>query len=173
MPILGVIFGFAFLFVVTLVALNLRFRRRLLEHTERMAAMEKGLAFPDAGFFGQAPSPWDPRMYMLRGMIWSLAGVGMMIALAGISLTVHRTPSAEERVYQWQRLRGMGATEQQMRQADDDMAERGRIPLAFCLVGLVPLGVGVAYLMFSTYSTMEWKGHDTAARDMPAMPLRK
>src|SRR5215472_10778407 len=74
--------------VLCIVALALFFRHRTqqLEHQERMAALEKGTVLPPR----QEPKPWSPRVYLLRGLIWTLAGGALTVALLGAALSDHR-----------------------------------------------------------------------------------
>jgi len=44
--------------------------------------------------------PWSPRVYLLRGLIWSLAGVALAICLFGISSTSQRRESYESKAYE-------------------------------------------------------------------------
>ena len=74
------------LLVIVLAALFLRHRKQVLMHEERLAALEKGAQIP----LGPEPAPWSPRLYLLRGLIWSFSGVGLIIALAGISAATLR-----------------------------------------------------------------------------------
>src|ERR1039457_5601018 len=78
-------------FVVVVMVLYLRHRNLQMLHQERMAALEKGVPVPVA----RALAPWSPRVYLLRGLIWSSTGLAIMICLLGLAVTSHRPASAE------------------------------------------------------------------------------
>jgi hypothetical protein len=58
-------------------ALYMRFRRRELQHKERMAAIEKGVTLPDL-----TDVETGPRIYLLRGLIWLLSGIALSVFLS-------------------------------------------------------------------------------------------
>jgi hypothetical protein len=62
-------------------------RRKIYElhHKERLAAIEKGVELPPlpVELIGAAPKG-RPR-YLLRGLVWLFAGLGILIALAGVT----------------------------------------------------------------------------------------
>ena len=124
--------GLAFLTVLMI----LRHRLAVLRHQERLQVIERGGVLP-------------PRTYLLRGMMWLYTGIAIAIMLGAISVSASRPPSMSSKVWQVKNLRDNGATEQQiqqyMREADN---ERDGLPLGAATVGLIPIGVGVAYLMF-------------------------
>jgi hypothetical protein len=97
----------------TAFCVYLRHRRAVLRHTERMAALEKGVALPDLEDPSQA-SPWTPRAYLLRGMLWLFSGAAMALMVMSFSLTFHQD----------------------------------RPPIGAASIGLIPMGVGLAYLIF-------------------------
>ena len=68
-------------------SLNLRYRIRKLQHRERMAALERGVDLPSLKTSDQ---PWNPGLYLLRGMIWFFAGIGLAIFLLGLSYTTRK-----------------------------------------------------------------------------------
>src|SRR5215813_2007798 len=74
-------------------ALYLRFRRRELQHKERMAAIEKGVALPDL-----TDIEAGPRIYLLRGMIWLLSGIALSVCILGMSAAMRFPKSIEQRV---------------------------------------------------------------------------
>jgi hypothetical protein len=124
-------------------ALYLRFRRRELQHKERMAAIEKGVALPDL-----TDIEAGPRIYLLRGMIWLLSGLALSVFLVVLSATVQFPKSAEARFREANTIARLGGTAEQIKQAQDDTGPPERLPYAVSLIGLVPIGVGVAYLIF-------------------------
>ena len=142
--VLTTILTFGFLATVVL----LRYKRAALRHEERMTVIEKGGVLP--ALDEERPmAPWTPRVYLLRGMMWLFVGVAMAIVLASISITAAHPPSLSWRLSEAQALRSQGATEEQVRQY---MAEEGKrnegMPIGVASVGLIPIGVGLAYLLF-------------------------
>src|SRR5262245_43374272 len=141
---------FAFLAVVGLFVygLYLRFRRRELQHKERMAAIEKGVAVPDL-----TDIEAGPRIYLLRGMIWLLSGIALSVFLVVLSATTQFPKSAEERFREANTIARLGGTADQIQQAQNDTGNQYRLPYAVSLIGLIPVGVGVAYLIFHRVET--------------------
>lgn len=131
---------------VIICALAFRHRRRELQHRERLAAIEKGAPLPALTDIEQR-APWTPRVYLLRGMMWLFSGIGLTVFLAGLSASTFRMRSAEERVSAAQRLKDLGATEEQVRDVQNDRIPRRDLAPGFSLIGLVPIGVGLAYLL--------------------------
>jgi hypothetical protein len=131
---------------VIIWALTLRFRRRELQHKERLAAIEKGAPLP-ALTDVERRAPWTPRVYLLRGMMWLFSGIGLTLFLAGISSTTFHVKSVEERVRAAQQLKRFGATDEQVQQVQNDTTPHNDLPPGFALIGLVPIGVGLAYLL--------------------------
>lgn len=139
--------------VVLLVQiLWLRHRNAEMEHRERLAALEKGTAMPEI----RATAPWSPRVYLLRGLIWTFGGAALTLALLGaatINGTQHHV-SAELRAT-WARevsekLQIPIDQARQMVDKDDGQraAEDRKAPMTLALFGVVPLAVGIAYLVF-------------------------
>lgn len=127
-------------------ALNLRYRRRELQHREMMAAIEKGAALPVLAHVSELGS--SPRAYLLRGMIWLFTGVALGVVLLGVSLTTRRPVSLGDRIYQAKYLKEAGATPEQIDTALKDTASVYEIPPAWALLGVIPAAVGIAYLLF-------------------------
>jgi len=134
--------------IVTLMALYLRHRKDQMFHQERMAALDKGAAIP----MTPGPAPWSPRVYLLRGLIWSLTGAALAICLFGIALTFShgRYSSAATKAYQAQNIaRDLGIPLGQAEtMVEKDAEQRSGPPVALALVGLIPFAVGLAYLVF-------------------------
>jgi hypothetical protein len=126
---------------VIICALAFRHRRRELQHKERLAAIEKGAPLPALTDI-ELRAPWTPRVYLLRGMMWLFSGIGLTLFLAGLAASTS-TGSVEERVMAAQRLKERGATDEQVRAVQNDTI----LPPGFALIGLVPIGVGLAYLL--------------------------
>ncbi len=132
-----------------IVSLYFRFKRRELEHRERMAALEKGAVLPSLNDVASTPAAWTPRTLQLRGLIWLFVGMGLTAFLFAMSLSVHSPDPAWARVNSASRAKENGATEEQIRAIMNDPG-RG-MPLGVALIGLIPMGVGLAYLI--TYRT--------------------
>ena len=159
--LVGLIIGSSLLIPAALIAwwLQLRFRRREIQHQEWMAALEKGVPLPalnrlEAGMGGT-------RTYLLHGLIWLACGVTLTVFLAGLWWTTGSQQSLESQLRQARELRELGYTENSIREIETQIrlrypfsAARGpRFPLGLSLVGLVPAGVGVAYLVFYRLET--------------------
>lgn len=133
--------------VVILVALYLRFRNLQLFHQERMAALEKGAPVP----VGHALAPWSPRVYLLRGLLWSFAGVALIVSLLGIAAATHRPESGADTLWRARTLsQSLNISAEQAKEIaekDRDVRQNG-IPSSVALLGLIPVGVGLAYLVF-------------------------
>jgi Flp pilus assembly protein protease CpaA len=133
--------------VVTLVVLYLRHRNQEMLHQERLTALEKGAAVPVAS----PRAPWSPRVYLLRGLIWSFSGAALLICLLGLAMSSHRPQSAESMMWSARNLSRIleipldQAT--QIVEKDRTTREQG-MPATIALLGLIPLGVGLAYLVF-------------------------
>lgn len=130
---------------VVIWCLVLRFRKRELQHKERLAALEKGMPLPD---LSEAPPGVAARPFLLKGMMWLFAGIAVMAFLGAISATTGHPRSVEERVERARNLKYIGATEEEIKQAENDTAPEDKLPLAVALLGLVPIGVGLAYLIY-------------------------
>jgi hypothetical protein len=133
---------------IILWSLNLRFRRRELQHKERLAALEKGAELPPLEPESQT-APWTPRIYLLRGMVWMFSGIAMIVALSAIAESSHRSPTMQDKILRITDARRNGATEEEIKMLlnDNQPYDRG-IPEGLALLGLIPMGVGLAYLVF-------------------------
>ncbi len=151
------------LFVVAALAavlLYLRYKNVELRHKERMTALEKGAQLP---VFAE-PAPAAPtRVYLLRGLIWLFSGIGLTVFLFAVASLV-RDPQRDKwnelETKHWRiaRLRQQGVPEEELKQLLDEMgrerpAEPRPKPWPLALGGLIPIGVGAAYLVF--YSNEE------------------
>ena len=133
--------------VVVLLTLFFRFRRQQLLHKERMTALEKGIAIPEQ----YTPEPWSTRVYLLRGMMWSFAGLAFCISFWGITLTTQKPQSAESALWRAHNLvqyAGISMEEAKQIIGKDRNANQEGIPKEMALLGLIPIGVGLAYLIF-------------------------
>ena len=140
-----IIFLFFFAMVFLLPILFLRYRKQLLMHQERMAALEKGAELPPIPPEGGL---YTPRVYLLRGLIWLFSGIGLTVFLLALVNTAVEPVPLSQRLYEAQHLRQMGAPEDQVKQMIDSRETSRRIPIGLPLIGLVPIGVGFAYLIF-------------------------
>jgi hypothetical protein len=156
-------FVFVAVFVVIVVVLFFRYRRQQLFHQERMAALDKGLPVPQP----YNPAPWSPRVYLLRGLLWSFGGIALSICIGGIALTTQEPPSAETIMWRAKNLTqsaGISMEEaKQIIEKDRDSRQNG-MPVSVALLGLIPIAVGAAYLIF--YYTGK-KGNDDSRHPTP------
>ena len=136
--------GLAFLMLLMV----LRHRRAVLRHQERLQVIERGGVLPSLDE-ERPKAPWSPRTYLLRGMMWLYTGIAITITLGALSLSASHPRSMSSKVWEVKNLRDNGATEQQIQQymRDADNVREG-MPLGVATIGLIPIGVGVAYLMF-------------------------
>jgi hypothetical protein len=115
-------------------------------HVERMAAMEKGVKIPLG-----APKPWSPRVYLLRGLMWTFGGAALTVFLFAIAPSTHHQQSAELSLLQAknvsERLNIPLDEARKIIDADRLNREEG-LPSAIGFLGLVPMGIGLAYLIF-------------------------
>jgi hypothetical protein len=133
--------------VVILVMLYLRHRNMQMLHQERMAALEKGTTIP----VGRALAPWSPRVYLLRGLLWSFVGAASMVCLLAIAASTHRPESAEVTLWRAKNIaQSLNVSSEEARQiAEKDREARAQgMPSSVALLGLIPLGAGLAYLVF-------------------------
>jgi hypothetical protein len=128
--------------VIVVVSLNNRFKVREIEHKEKLAALEKGVELPV-----RQSAPWTPRTYLLHGMIWLFAGLASLLAISAIAITSHTPYPAEMRVRAVADARQRGATPEEIQMLLHDNQESG-LPIGVGLLGLIPVGVGIAYLIF-------------------------
>ena len=128
-------------------SLYLQYRRRELQHRERMAALEKGAELP-AFTDVERRAPWSPRVYVFRGMVWLFSGVTFMIFLFAISRPQNRPKSTQEKIAIARELKEKDVTDGQIREAQNEPVRSDGLPWQAGLIGLVPIGVGLAYLIF-------------------------
>lgn len=129
-------------------ALQLRYKRRELLHKERVAALEKGMDLPSLGEVAdKAHAPWSPRQYLLRGLMWLFTGIAVSVFVLGVSLSTQRPESPETRLWRIQRMREMGASEEQLKTLGAEGSRNEGMPAAVALFGLIPMAVGAAYLV--------------------------
>jgi hypothetical protein len=149
MEVFGTIVLFGFLTFMVGIILFSRHKKAELIHQERMTAMEKGVALPV--FVPEAPAPDPIRRYLLSGMIWLFSGAALAFFLLALSATVPQAGdiSPQESQAKIEVLRKLGADDDELRRVIYDQARRGpRIPIGLGTVGFIPMGVGLAYLIF-------------------------
>ncbi len=130
---------------VILVSLFLRHRNLQMFHRERMAALEKGTAIPT----GHVLEPWSPRVYLLRGLLWSFAGLALIICLLGIALSTHRPESQETVLWRAKNLaQSLNLSAEEAKQIAEHDSRMNGMPSSVALLGLIPLSVGLGYLAF-------------------------
>jgi hypothetical protein len=130
---------------VIFYSLLMRYRKRELQHKERLAALEKGMPLPE---LHEAQAAWSPRVYLLRGMLWLFGGIAIAVFLGAIAGSTSRIPRLEDRMWRAQNLRKMGATDEQIQKVENDATPENGMPASVALLGLVPIGVGLAYLIY-------------------------
>jgi hypothetical protein len=125
-----------------------------------MAAIEKGAELP-AEPPDKVPIPWSPRVYLLRGLVWLFTGIGLAVFLLGISLSVgSHQETIEDRLLRAQNLRREGAPEDEVKQLINSKEPvRKDFPEGFALIGLIPIGVGLAYIIY-------YRGEDRRPREL-------
>jgi hypothetical protein len=132
--------------IVLALALAFRFKQRELQHRERMAALEKGVPLT-LEVPGSATAPWTPRVYLHRGLTWLFTGIGLAIFLFSLSLSGMNENATAMRVREATNAKNSGATEEQIREIMNDRSPRRGMPSSVALIGLIPVGVGLAYLL--------------------------
>jgi hypothetical protein len=130
--------------IVIVASLYLRYRQREFQHQERMAAIDKGTLLPD---IDEPQSPRSGRIYLLRGMMWLFSGIAIVAFLAAMVAYSREPSSMERRLDRTQELRRLGATEEQIQEAEKELP-RDAMPGGIPLLGLVPMGIGLAYLIY-------------------------
>jgi hypothetical protein len=141
-------FFFLVAFAITVVALYFRYRKLQLFHQERMVALEKGIAIPN-GYTKAAP--WSPRVYLLRGLVWSLVGIAFILSFLAIAGSTQRPASPEATFYRAKNLsenQGISLEEAKKIIAKDTNSPQEGIPWGMAMLGLIPVGVGIAHLIF-------------------------
>src|SRR5579872_615690 len=135
---------------IIVLSLNFRYKRQELKHKERMTALEKGAELP-ADPVERPPVPWSPRIYLLRGLVWLFTGIGLTTFLFGLSLSINNRPATiEDRFWQAQHLRNNGMPEEEVKAFLDskEPTKRDYFPEGLSLVGLIPIGIGLAYIIY-------------------------
>ena len=135
--------------IAIIIGTNLFYRHKRAElvHQERMAAIERGIEFP---IEASPRQPMEPtRRYLLSGMIWLFSGAALAIFLGALSATLPHyveTP-IQERQARVEELRKLGAPDWELRSVFYNHRDP-EIPAGLSAAGLIPMGVGLAYLIF-------------------------
>ena len=157
-PIFGLMWLFVFLTCVIGSILYYRHKRAELVHQERMTAMEKGVALP---VFEPLTRSIDPvRRHLLFGMIWLFSGAGLAIFLFALSATTPHMNglTLNERQDRVQALRKLGASDEELRRVLYDDRRTNGIPIGLGTVGFIPMGVGLAYMVFFAVENKRYAG---------------
>jgi hypothetical protein len=115
-----------------------------------MAALEKGVPLPEVSRIETGME--STRTYLLRGLIWLTCGLTLTVFLVGVWLTSGSRPSLDEQIRQ---ARDLGYTQEEIREMAVDWRRQALFrasdpgfPLGLTFVGIVPAGIGLAYLVF-------------------------
>jgi len=130
-------------FFTVFLALAYRYHVREMDHKQTLAAIEKGIDPP----LPQS-APWTDRTYLLHGMIWLFAGIACFVALTGIAVTSRRPVSWESRLAAVNDARFRGATPDEVKILLNSPRDEEGLPIALGFLGFIPIGVGLAYLIF-------------------------
>jgi len=128
--------------VTVFVGFAYRYHVREMEHKQTLAAIDKGVDPPVP-----QTAPWTPRTYLLHGMIWLFAGLASFVALSAIAVTSRRPYPVEMTVRAASEARERGATPEEIQMILTGREEEG-VPMGLGFLGLIPVGVGLAYLIF-------------------------
>lgn len=139
----GLIFVVVFVFTAVVFAMGLRYRVRMMEHKENLAALEKGATIPV-----RQEAPWTPRAYLLQGMIWLFSGLAAMFAIIAIAVTSVHAPSIQEKMNSVSVARANNATPEEIQMLLKDTRAVDPVPIGLAFLGLIPVAVGAAYLIF-------------------------
>ena len=131
--------------LLVMAAMALRYKKRELQHKEWLVAMEKGAATTGVSERAATP-PWTPRSYLLRGLMWLFTGTILTAFLIAAALIRDYTP-ASIRVEQAVVAKNNGATPEQVRAIMEDRTSGPPVRRLLWIVGLIPAGVGVSYLI--------------------------
>lgn len=132
-----------FSFFVVFIGLAYRYHVREMDHKQTLAAIEKGVVPP-----APQSAPWTPRTYLLHGMIWLFAGLASFVALSAVAVTSHHPVTMEARLAAVTNARSLGATPAELDMLLHAPHQDEGIPIGLGCLGLIPVGVGLAYLIF-------------------------
>jgi hypothetical protein len=129
--------------IIVFVVLASRYSAREMQHKETLAALGKGVDLPT-----RPSAPWTPRTYLLHGMIWLFVGLTSLVALSALAVTSNQPPSVEMKLRAVNNARAAGATPEEIQMLLADPHGAGGLPMGIGFLGLIPIGVGLAYLIF-------------------------
>jgi hypothetical protein len=158
-PAFGMMWFSVFLTCIVGTILYYRHKRAELIHQERMTAMEKGVALP---VFEPAVQAIDHvRRHLLFGMIWLFSGAGLAIFIFALSITIPR-PNGDERRTRIESLRKLGASDDELRMVVNEQSRMNQgLPIGFGTIGFIPMGVGLAYMIFYAVERKRYAGLST------------
>jgi len=142
------------IFVFALALLLLRHLQARALHRERLMAIEKGVDIKPIML--NAMPAFSHRLYLLRGLLWLFGGAGLMVALllvAPLMANHDDEPqwNLEQKLRRGRHLTELGATPAQIEAMEKEIDRNHRArpdPRDARMMGLVPMFVGVAYLIF-------------------------
>jgi hypothetical protein len=130
--------------MIIFIVLFSRHSAREFQHKETLAALEKGVQVP-----APPAAPWTPRTYLLSGMIWLFVGLTAMFALFALAATSAQPPSLEGKLREANLARSSGSTPEEVQMILREPPHPTQpIPFGIGFLGLIPVGVGLAYLIF-------------------------
>jgi hypothetical protein len=164
-----VVFSLVLILAVAVIVggLYLRFRNLQMLHVERMAAMDKGTTIP----VWRSRPPWSPRVYFLRGLLWGLGGAALSLSLFGIAGSTHQPERPESVMRQAKDLSDQVAIplDEARKIIDRDREHRTEgMPSAIALLGFIPVGIGLAYLLFYFTDDSRYKQNTGAEERVPS-----
>lgn len=128
--------------LITAGCLIFRFLVEALRHRERMAAIDKGAALPV-----EPARAGAPHIYLLRGMMWFFSGIAIVAFLVSLPSPMN-DGGLEFTLAQSEKLKEMGASQAQIDQYFADRLRRKEFPEGAQFIGLIPMFIGLAYLIF-------------------------
>lgn len=124
--------------VIIIPSVLMRSHQLTLRHKERVMALEKGAPLPPESGDGY-------RVYLRRGLIWLFTGFGVVLSFAAIAATAGSLEPRDQRLQTIQQLRDHGWTDAQI---ETYAGTAPKLPIGLPFVGFIPIGVGMAYLIF-------------------------
>ena len=144
----------AMLTAAGLLYLALRAHQARQQHRERMAAIDKGIDIKP--ILLNAVPAFGHRLYLLRGLVWLLAGVALAGVLA-VTSPLFKSPDRgpverlEYKLHRARALRDLGGTPEQIDAMEKEIERaerRHEPPPPLQIAGLIPISVGIAYMIF-------------------------
>ncbi len=132
--------------ILIVLPLVLRHHAMVMRYRERRLALDKGQPLPPE--LPTRSAPWSPRLYLLRGLVWLFTGLAVSLFFGGLWATTQRSLTYEERVFRARNMRESGIPDEQVQRFMNSTETRTEVPLGWALTGLIPMGVGAAYILF-------------------------